>query len=33
MRYLPHTPEEIAEMLGVIGKSSIDELFETIPEL
>jgi glycine dehydrogenase subunit 1 len=32
MRYLPHTPEEIAEMLGVIGKSSIDELFETIPE-
>jgi glycine dehydrogenase subunit 1 len=32
MRYLPHTPEEIAEMLAVIGKSSLDELFETIPE-
>jgi glycine dehydrogenase subunit 1 len=31
MRYLPHTPEEIAEMLGVIGKQNIDELFETIP--
>jgi glycine dehydrogenase subunit 1 len=32
MRYLPHTPEEVAEMLGVVGKTSIDELFETIPE-
>ncbi|HEV8549529.1 MAG TPA: glycine dehydrogenase, partial [Polyangiaceae bacterium] len=32
MRYLPHTDQEIAEMLGVIGKGSIDELFETIPE-
>ncbi len=32
MRYLPHTPEEVAEMLGIIGKASIDELFETIPE-
>jgi glycine dehydrogenase subunit 1 len=31
MRYLPHTPEEIAEMLRVIGKGTIDELFETIP--
>jgi glycine dehydrogenase subunit 1 len=31
MRYVPHTPEEIAEMLRVIGKGSIDELFETIP--
>lgn len=31
MRYLPHTDAEIAEMLSVIGKSSIDELFETIP--
>ncbi len=31
MRYLPHTPEEITEMLGVIGRGSIDELFETIP--
>jgi glycine dehydrogenase subunit 1 len=32
MRYLPHTPEEIAAMLAVIGKGSLDELFETIPE-
>jgi glycine dehydrogenase subunit 1 len=32
MRYLPHTPEEIAEMLAIVGKGSLDELFETIPE-
>jgi glycine dehydrogenase subunit 1 len=32
MRYLPHTPEEIQEMLGAIGVSSIDDLFESIPE-
>jgi glycine dehydrogenase subunit 1 len=32
MRYLPHTPEEISEMLAVVGKRSIDELFDTIPE-
>ncbi|HEX6765569.1 MAG TPA: aminomethyl-transferring glycine dehydrogenase subunit GcvPA, partial [Polyangiaceae bacterium] len=32
MRYLPHTPEEIAEMLAVVGKGSLDELFDTIPE-
>ena len=32
MRYLPHTPEEISEMLRAIGKGSLDELFETIPE-
>src|SRR4029079_11044589 len=32
MRYLPHTPDEIAEMLRVIGKGSLDELFNTIPE-
>jgi glycine dehydrogenase subunit 1 len=32
MRYLPHTPEEVAEMLEVIGKSSVDQLFDTIPE-
>src|SRR5687767_9390224 len=31
MRYLPHTPEEVAEMLRVIGKRTLDELFETIP--
>ena len=32
MRYLPHTPEEIAAMLRAIGKGSVDELFEQIPE-
>ena len=32
MRYLPHTPEEIAAMLRVIGKANIDELFDQIPE-
>ncbi len=32
MRYLPHTEEEVAEMLRTIGKGSLDELFSTIPE-
>jgi glycine dehydrogenase subunit 1 len=32
MRYLPHTEEEIAAMLAVIGKASVDELFTSIPE-
>jgi len=32
MRYLPHTEAEIREMLAVIGKSSIDALFDSIPE-
>ena len=32
MRYLPHTTDEIAAMLEVIGKSSLDELFSPIPE-
>jgi glycine dehydrogenase subunit 1 len=31
MRYLPHTKEEIASMLGVIGKESLDELFAVVP--
>ncbi len=31
MRYLPHTREEIAEMLAVVGKGSLDELFGSIP--
>ena len=31
MRYLPHTEQEIAEMLGAIGKASIDQLFDSIP--
>lgn len=31
MRYLPHTPKEIAEMLEVVGQSSLDDLFRSIP--
>jgi glycine dehydrogenase subunit 1 len=31
MRYLPHTPEEINAMLGVIGAESLDDLFAAIP--
>jgi glycine dehydrogenase subunit 1 len=31
MRYLPHTEEEIAQMLAVIGKASVDDLFASIP--
>jgi glycine dehydrogenase subunit 1 len=31
MGYCPNTPEEIREMLGVIGASSVDELFSPIP--
>ena len=32
MRYLPHTPEDIEEMMKVVGVSSLDALFETIPD-
>jgi len=31
MRYLPLTPEDRADMLGVIGAESIDELFVDVP--
>jgi glycine dehydrogenase subunit 1 len=31
MRYLPHTPEDIDEMLKTVGVGSLDDLFETIP--
>lgn len=31
MRYLPLTPEDRADMLGVIGAGSIDELFVDVP--
>ena len=31
MRYLPHTPEEISDMLAVIGTDSLDGLFATVP--
>ncbi|HXR53779.1 MAG TPA: aminomethyl-transferring glycine dehydrogenase subunit GcvPA [Acidimicrobiales bacterium] len=29
--YLPHTDEEIAEMLAFLGLSSLDELFDAVP--
>lgn len=32
MRYLPHTPEDIAAMLEVVDVDSIDDLFSMIPE-
>lgn len=32
MRYLPHTDEEIAAMLEVIGRRSLDELFCSVPD-
>lgn len=32
MRYLPHTDQEIRDMLAAIGVPSIDALFEPIPE-
>jgi len=31
MRYLPHTHEEIASMLSVVGASSLDDLFSAVP--
>ncbi len=31
MRYLPHTPEEISEMLAVVGVDSLEGLFATVP--
>jgi len=32
MRYLPHTAEDIDEMLAELGKARLDDLFEMIPE-
>jgi glycine dehydrogenase subunit 1 len=32
VQYLPHTEEEIAQMLAAVGVASLDELFGTIPE-
>ena len=32
MRYLPHTPEDIDEMMKTVGVNSLDGLFETIPD-
>jgi glycine cleavage system P protein (glycine dehydrogenase) subunit 1 len=31
MRYLPHTEEDVAEMLKVIGVARLEDLYETIP--
>jgi glycine dehydrogenase subunit 1 len=31
MRYLPHTDEEIATMLEVVGASNLDDLFSLVP--
>ncbi len=31
MRYLPHTDEDIAEMLQAVGAADLEELFQTIP--
>ena len=31
MPYIPHTPEELHEMLSVVGVRSLDELFSDIP--
>jgi len=31
MRYLPHTEEDVAEMLKVIGVAKLDDLYVTIP--
>src|SRR5579871_5606820 len=32
MAFIPHTPEDIAGMLGTIGVGSIDALFDEIPK-
>jgi len=32
MRYLPHTSEDMASMLKVVGADDLDDLFSTIPE-
>ncbi|MEI6805357.1 MAG: aminomethyl-transferring glycine dehydrogenase subunit GcvPA [Myxococcaceae bacterium] len=32
MRYLSHTPDDIVDMLQIIGQSSIENLFDSIPK-
>lgn len=32
MRYIPHTPPQIQEMLKIIGRRSVEDLFASIPE-
>ena len=31
MRFLPHTPSDVAHMLAAVGAASVDELFPTVP--
>jgi glycine dehydrogenase subunit 1 len=31
MRYIPHTPGDVAQMLARIGVASLDELFAEVP--
>ena len=31
MRYLPHTPEEIADMLRAVGAPDVEALFAPVP--
>jgi glycine cleavage system P protein (glycine dehydrogenase) subunit 1 len=31
VRYLPHTEEEVREMLSVLGESSLDDIFSMVP--
>ena len=30
--YIPHTDDEVASMLAFLGLSSVDELFDVVPE-
>ena len=32
MPFIPHTPEQVASMLAVIGVEVIDDLFDEIPD-
>jgi glycine cleavage system P protein (glycine dehydrogenase) subunit 1 len=32
MTYTPHTPDDVREMLKVIGVSSVEDLFSAVPE-
>ncbi len=31
MRFVPHTPTDVARMLAAVGKASVDDLFPTVP--
>src|SRR3569832_2710176 len=31
VRFLPHTPSDVARMLAAVGKASVDDLFPTVP--